>query len=298
MLERSSILQVMNVLPISKRAAVIRGLVEGGSMRSVARMTGVDKDTVARLLVEVGEFCSTYQHHVLTDLPCERIECDEIWCFVGAKRKNATKRGQGDIWTFTALCATTKLAVSWMVGNRDSTTAMIFMRDVARRLRNRVQLSTDGHIIYVNAVERAFGWNGVDYAKIDKDYGNVAVQQDPTRRYSPAICIGVDKAWVMGDPDMDLCSTSYVERCNLTMRMHMRRFTRLTNAFSKKAENHAHAVSLHFMFYNFCRPHTTLTKAAKGTKTTPAMACGLTDHVWTVEEIFELMNPQRMIGAA
>jgi IS1 family transposase len=287
----------MNVLSLSRRAAVIRGLVEGGSMRSVARMTGVDKDTVARLLCEVGEFCSTYQHHVLTDLPCERIEADEIWCFVGAKRKNATKHTQGDIWTFTALCATTKLGVSWMVGQRDSTTAMIFMRDVARRLRNRVQLSTDAHIIYVNAVEDAFGWNGVDYAKIDKTYGNTAVQKDPTRRYSPAVCIGVGKAWVMGDPDMDKCSTSYVERCNLTMRMHMRRFTRLTNAFSKKAENHAHAVSLHFMSYNFCRPHMTLTKAAK-VKTTPAMACGLTDHVWTIEEILELMNPQRMLGAA
>jgi IS1 family transposase len=287
----------MNVLSISKRAAVIRGLVEGGSMRSVARMTGVDKDTVSRLLVEVGEFCSTYQHHVLTDLPCERIECDEIWCFVGAKKRNATKRGQGDIWTFTALCADTKLAVSWMVGDRTSTTAMFFMKDVARRLANRVQLSTDGHVIYVNAVERAFGWNGCDYAKVDKDYGTTAVQQDPTRRYSPSVCIGVEKVWGMGNPDMDLCSTSYVERCNLTMRMHMRRFTRLTNAFSKKAENHAHAVSLHFMFYNFCRPHTTLTKAAK-VKTTPAMACGLTDHVWTIEEILELMSPQKMIGAA
>jgi IS1 family transposase len=298
MLDRSSILLAMNVLSLDRRAAVIRGLVEGGSIRSVARMTGTDKDTVSRLLVEVGEFCSTYQHHTLVKLPCERIECDEIWCFVGAKRKNATKSGQGDIWTFTALCATTKLAVSWMVGRRDTETARIFMRDVARRLANRVQLSTDGHIIYVTAVEDAFGWNGCDYARIDKDYGNTAVQQDPTRRYSPAICIGVDKAWVMGDPDMDLCSTSYVERCNLTMRMHMRRFTRLTNAFSKKAENHAHAVSLHFMSYNYCRPHMTLTKAAKGTKTTPAMACGLTDHVWTIEEVLQIMDPKRLLGAA
>jgi IS1 family transposase len=298
MLDRSSILQGMNVLSISRRAAVIRGLVEGGSIRSVARMTGADKDTVSRLLVEVGEFCSIYQHHVLVNLPCERIEADEIWSFVGAKARHATKPGQGDIWTFTAICATTKLAVSWMVGQRQTRTATIFMRDVASRLRNRVQISTDGHNMYKTAVEAAFGWNGADYAKIDKDYGQTQVPQDPARRYSPAICIGVDKVWVMGNPDMDKVSTSYVERANLTMRMHMRRFTRLTNGFSKKVENHAHAVSLHFMYYNFCRAHTTLTKAAKGIKTTPAMACGLTDHVWMVEEILEIMNPKRMLGAA
>ena len=288
----------MNVLSISRRAAVIRGLVEGGSIRSVARMTGVDKDTVSRLLVEVGEFCSIYEHHMLVNLPCERIEADEIWSFVGAKKANATKAGQGDIWTFTAICATTKLAVSWMVGKRSKQNAHALMRDVAARVANRVQISTDGHPMYLTAVEDAFGWNGADYAMVDKDYGQTQVPQDPARRYSPAICIGVDKAWVMGDPDMDLASTSYVERANLTMRMQMRRFTRLTNGFSKKAENHAHAVSLHFMYYNYCRSHTTLTKAAKGIKTTPAMACGLTDHVWTVEEILGLMNPQRMIGAA
>jgi IS1 family transposase len=281
----------MNVLSKERRAAVIKGLVEGGSIRSVARMTGVDKDTVTRVLVEVGEFCSTYQHHVLVNLPCERIEADEIWSFCGAKKRNATKEGQGDLWTFTALCATTKLAVSWLVGSRSRSSAHRIMADVATRLANRVQLSTDGHSMYRTAVERAFGWNGVDYAIIDKDYGNTAVQQDPTRRYSPAICIGVDKVWVMGDPDMSKVSTSYVERCNLSMRMGMRRFTRLTNGFSKKAENHAHAVSLHFMHYNFCRAHITLTKAAK-TKTTPAMAAGVTDHVWTVEEILEMMDPK------
>jgi IS1 family transposase len=291
MLERSSILLGMNTLSKERKAAVIKGLVEGGSIRAVGRMVGVEKDTVSRVLVEVGEFCSIYQHHVLVDLPCERIEADEIWSFVGAKRRNATKAGQGDLWTFTAICATTKLAVSWVVGKRTPDSAQWFMHDVARRMKNRIQLSTDGFEPYLPAVEKAFGWNGVDYAMVHKSYGNTMVPQDPTRRYSPAYCTGVEKVWVMGKPDMEKLSTSYVERANLTMRMGMRRFTRLTNAFSKKAENHAHAVSLHFMHYNFCRTHTTLTKAAKGIKTTPAMAAGVTDHVWTVEEILEKMDP-------
>jgi IS1 family transposase len=297
MLDRSSIFSGMNVLSLDRRAAVIRGLVEGGSIRSVARMTGTNRETVMRLLVEVGEFCSTYQHHVLVNLPCERIEADEIWSFVGAKKRNARQPGHGDLWTFVALCATTKLAVSWMVGPRSKRVSLMFMRDLASRLANRVQITTDGHAIYASAVEEAFGWNGADYARIDKEYGNTMVPQDPGRRYSPAVCIGVDKAAVMGDPDMDLASTSYVERQNLTMRMHMRRFTRLTNGYSKKAENHAHAVSLHFMFYNFVRPHTTLTKA-NGRKTTPAMECGLTDHVWTIEEMLGLMDPKIKIGQA
>jgi len=284
----------MNVLSLDRRAAIIRGLVEGGSIRSVARMTGSDKETVTRLLVEAGEFCSTYQHHVLTNLKCERIEADEIWSFVGAKQRNAKKAGQGDIWTFTAICATSKLAVSWLVGPRTPKSAQAFMRDVASRLANRVQISTDGHRMYLTAVERAFGWNGADYAQVVKTYGQTQEPRDASRRYSPAICLGAEKVWVMGEPDTGLVSTSYVERCNLTMRMHMRRFTRLTNAFSKKAENHAHAVSLHFMYYNFCRAHTTLTKAAK-VKTTPAMAAGVTDHVWTVEEVLEKMDPNFLL---
>jgi IS1 family transposase len=285
----------MNTLSLAQRAAVIRGLVEGGSMRSVARMTGVDKDTVARLLVEVGEFCSIYQDHALRNLPCKRIEADEIWSFCGAKQKNATKGGQGDIWTYTAICADSKLAVSWMVGSRSHKTTQAFMVDVAKRLGNRVQLSTDGLSWYLAAVEKAFGWNGVDFAQIIKTYGIPMDETERQRRYSPAICTGAVKSWVMGNPDMDKVSTSYVERSNLSMRMGMRRFTRLTNGFSKKAENHAHAVSLHFMYYNYCRPHMTLTRAADGTKTTPAMACGLTDHVWTVEEMLGLMDPKRML---
>ena len=283
----------MNKLSIERRATVIRALVEGGSLRSVARMTGTDKDTVMRILVEVGEFCSIYQHHTLVKLPCKRIEADEIWSFVGAKAVRA-KAGQGDLWTFTAICADSKLAVSWMVGPRNSKTASLFMKDVASRLANRVQMTTDGYNMYLPAVEDAFGWNGTDYAQLVKTYGQTS-EVGPGRRYSPAICIGADKVWVMGNPDMSKVSTSYIERANLTMRMQMRRFTRLTNGFSKKAENHAHAVSLHFMFYNYCRAHTTLNKARKGIKTTPAMAAGLTDHVWTVEEILELMNPNRLL---
>lgn len=281
----------MNKLNGARRASIIRALCEGNSVRATSRMTGAAKATVLKLLVEMGEFCSLYQDHVLVSLPCERIEADEIWAFVGAKKKNATKAGQGDIWTFTALCATTKLMVSWFVGTRTSYSAGVFMEDVAKRLKNRVQVSTDNHIIYTDAVWSGFGWNGADYATIDKTYGNTMNPKDPTRRYSPGYVTGVQKERKMGNPDMENVSTSYVERQNLTMRMSMRRFTRLTNAFSKKAENHAHAVSLHFMYYNFLRPHTTLTKERNGTKTTPAMAAGVTDHVWTVEELLSVMQP-------
>lgn len=224
------------------------------------------------------------------------IEADEIWAFVGAKEANKTQAGQGDLWTWTALCADTKLAISWLVGPRNGVSARAFMLDLASRLTDRVQLSTDKLRWYEAAVEQAFGWNGVDYAMIQKTFGSVADERG-RGRYSPSsVVVEVEKVPVMGRPEMDRVSTSYVERQNLTMRMGMRRFTRLTNGFSKKAENHAHAVSLHFMFYNFCRAHTTLTKAAKGIKTTPAMAAGLTDHVWTVEEILERMESTYLIG--
>lgn len=284
----------MNSLPVATRAAIVRGLVEGNSIRSVARMTGTSKNTVLRLLVELGEFCSIYQHHRLSKLPCRRVEADEIWSFVGAKAKNATQAGHGDIWTYVALCADSKLAVSWLVGPRTQPNAKLFMQDVASRLASRVQLTTDGHHMYLSAVEQAFGWNGVDFAQLVKTYGQPT---DPMaqRRYSPAECTGAVATWVMGQPDMEKVSTSYVERSNLTLRMSQRRFTRLTNAFSKKAENHAHAVSLHFMHYNYCRPHATLTKAAGGIKTTPAMSAGLTDHVWTAEEILGLMDPSTLL---
>ena len=286
----------MNKLTNERRATIIRALVDGASVRATARMTGTDKDTVMRLLVEVGEFCSTYQNHTLVNLPCTRVEADEIWSFVGAKAANATKEGQGDLWTFTAICADTKLAVSWLVGPRSHHSTRAFMDDVASRLAERVQLSTDAFPGYLRAVEQSFGWNGADFATVKKLYATVTGA--PTGgRYSPSpVVVGVEKVAVMGRPDMDKASTSYVERQNLTMRMSMRRFTRLTNGFSKKAENHAHAVSLHFMFYNYCRPHMTLTKAAKGIKTTPAMAAGLTNHVWTVDHILDLMDPTRLIG--
>jgi IS1 family transposase len=200
----------------------------------------------------------------------------------------------GDLWTFTAIDAETKLMVSWLVGPRSGSSCQRFVQDLASRLANRVQITTDGSFSYISAIENAFGWAGADFAQLVKTYGDIP-EIERKRRYSPAICTGAMKTVIMGRPDTDFISTSYVERSNLTMRMQMRRFTRLTNGFSKKAENHAHAVSLHFMFYNYCRPHQTLTKAAKGVKTTPAMATGLTRHVWTVEEILELMNPNRML---
>lgn len=285
----------MNRLTDARRAAVIRALCEGNSVRATARLTGTAKATVLKLLVEVGEFCSTYQDHALRNLRCKRIEADEIWSFVGAKEKNATKEGQGDLWTYTAICADSKLMVSWLVGERNHENTFAFMKDVAFRLANRVQLTTDGLSWYLGAVEEAFGWARVDFAQLIKSYGTPLDETERQRRYSPAVCTGAIKTPIMGNPDMDDVSTSYVERSNLNMRMSMRRFTCLTNAFSKKAENHTHAVSLYFMFYNFCRAHMTLTKAAEGIKTTPAMAAGIADHMWTVEEILEKMSPEHLL---
>jgi IS1 family transposase len=284
----------MNKLTDSRRAAVVRALVEGDSVRATGRLTGTAKATVLRLLVELGEFCSIYQFHALRNLPCKRVECDEIWAFCGSKQKNATKKGQGDIWTWTAIDADTKLMVSWHVGQRDGPACQRFIKDVASRLANRVQITTDGFFSYITAVENAFGWAATDFAQLVKTYGQTP-DDESTRRYSPPVCTGAVKMWVMADPDTDKVSTSYVERSNLTMRTQMRRFTRLTNAFSKKAENHAHAVSLNFMFYNYCRLHQTLTKAANGIRTTPAMAAGITDHIWTVEEILEKMRPDYLL---
>jgi len=288
----------MNKLTPERRAAIVRALCEGNSIRATSHLTGVAKATVLKLLVELGEFCSIYQDHVLTNLPCKRIEADEIWAFVGAKQRNATHAGQGDVWTFTALDADSKLMVSWLVGQRTTETAQAFMEDVAARLTNRVQLTTDGHHMYLAAVENAFGYHAVDYAMLVKTYGPTEDPKNPSRRYSPAVCTGATKERILGNPDEALVSTSYVERANLSMRTQMRRFTRLTNGFSKKVENHAHAVSLYFMFYNFCRSHATLTKAARGIHTTPAMAAGVTDRVWTIENILELMDPARLLHRA
>ena len=254
-------------------------------------MTGVAKNTVVHLLEEVGAACLAYQQKALVKLPCARIQCDEIWSFIGMKqaqvKASKRKKGEvGDIWTWTAIDADTKLVPAFFVGDRTGKSARTFLKDLEMRLLSRVQLTTDAHKVYLFAVEDAFGWNGVDYAMLDKIYG---ASPEGERRYSPAVVIGTEVRQVMGDPDPKHISTSYVERCNLTMRMGMRRFTRLTNAFSKKVENHKHAVALHFMHYNFCRPHQTLTKANRGVLKTPAMAAGVTDHVWKLEEIVALL---------
>lgn len=245
---------------------------------------------------EVGEFCSIYQDHRLRNLPSIRIEADEIWAFVGAKQRNAVRSGDGDIWTFTGIDADTKLVLSWLVGGRNVDNAKAFMADLASRLTERVQLTTDGHGMYLTAVRHAFG-HEVDYAQLVKTYGQVEEGVDSSRRYSPPVCTGCEKTRLIGRPVKELVSTSYVERANLTMRMQMRRFTRLTNAHSKKAENHAHAVSLYFMHYNFCRPHATLTKKHPNHyPTTPAMAAGVTDRVWKVEDILALMSDEAVIS--
>ena len=275
----------MNRLSPEKRTQVVAALVEGTSINATCRMTGVSKNTVLRLLTDLGTVCSIYQDHALRDLSCNRIQCDEIWSFVGAKQKNVKpeKRddGWGDIWTWVAIDADTKLVPSYRVGPRDLREATAFMTDLAGRLRHRVQLTTDGLNTYLLAVEGAF--NGqVDYAQLIKVYGNDSSRK-PERRYSPGVCIDAIPMRVSGAPDPDHISTSYIERQNLTMRMSMRRYTRLTNAFSKKVENHAAAVSLHFMHYNFCRIHSTL-------KTTPAVAAGVSDHIWKLHEIIDLLE--------
>ncbi len=280
----------MNTLSIEQKAAVVRGLVEGASIRAIARMTGRDKETVMKVLCDVWEFASIYQHNMLRALPCKRVEIDEIWSFVGGKQRRAKLAGQGDLWTYTAICADSKLAITWLVGPRSYESTNQFVGDLSTRLAQRVQLTTDGLSWYPVAIENAFGWARCDYAQLVKKYAAAE-----TGRYSPPVCVGAEKVPVMGNPDPSKISTSYVERQNLNMRMQMRRFTRLTNGFSRKAENHAHAVSLHFMAYNYCRPHGTLTKTFKGRKVTPAMACELADHVWTIEEVLELMNPQRLL---
>ncbi|MCP4614721.1 MAG: IS1 family transposase [Planctomycetes bacterium] len=278
----------MNKLSVEKRAQIIAALVEGNSIRATCRMTGVAKGTVTRLLASVGEACSEYQYKSLRDLPCERIQCDEIWAFCYAKEKNVPKEhkgqfGYGDVWTWTALCADTKLVPSFLVGSRTLEYAKIFMADLASRLSNRVQLTTDGHRAYLEAVDRAF-WGEVDYAVLVKLYGN---EMGGEKRYSPAACIGTKMERMDGNPDPKYVSTSYVERQNLTMRMSMRRFTRLTNGFSKKVENLEHAIALHFMHYNFVRTHSSL---ANPYPRTPAMASGVSDHVWSIEEIVKLAN--------
>jgi IS1 family transposase len=245
-------------------------------------MTGVAKHTVLNLLRDLGMACADFHDVNVRNLRVRRLQCDEIWAFVGAKKKNATPKqkseGWGDVWTWTALDADTKLMVSYMVGKRDLGWARDFMTDCAERIVGHPQITTDAHKPYLKAVEEAFGGD-CDYAQLHKIYG---APDEPETRYSPAVCIGAYMKVVSGMPDPKHVSTSYVERQNLTMRMSIRRFTRLTNGFSKKLENHGYAVALHFMHYNFCRIHKTL-------KVTPAMEAGLTDHVWSIEELCALI---------
>ena len=274
----------MNQLDLARRAQILNLLCEGSSLRATSRLVGVSINTVSKLLVDAGKGCAYYHDENVCNVKSKRVQCDEVWAFVGCKEKNATAekkaKGDGDIWTWTAICSDTKLMVNWFVGSRDASAAYVFMHDLAERLANRVQLTTDGHRAYLDAVEDAFG-SEIDYARLIKLYG--AAEAGAEVRCSPAQCIGAEKVPTMGSPDPKHVSTSFVERSNLTVRMGVRRFTRLTNAFSKKAENHAHAVSLLFMFYNFCRIHKTL-------RVTPAMEAGLTDHVWSVDEIVSLVG--------
>ncbi|MBA3037247.1 MAG: DDE-type integrase/transposase/recombinase [Desulfobacterium sp.] len=275
----------MNKLSIEKRAQIIGMLVEGNSMRAVSRMANCSINTVTKLLVDVGQACWVYQHKAMRNLTCKRIQCDEIWSFCYSKEKNIPDEhrgewGYGDVYTWTAMCADTKLVPSFLVGRRDAGFANIFMKDLASRLKNKVQLTTDGHRAYLSTVEDAFGGN-IDYAMLIKIYGEGQSKEDQ-RRYSQAECTGTEILRISGNPDEKDISTSFVERQNLTMRMSMRRFTRLTNGFSKKIENLEYAVALHFMHYNFARVHKTL-------RVTPAMEAGLTDHVWTLPEIINLI---------
>ncbi|HLM99258.1 MAG TPA: DDE-type integrase/transposase/recombinase [Bryobacteraceae bacterium] len=276
----------MNRLSVDRRAQIISALVEGNSIRSICRMKGVAKRSVTRLLLELGAACFAYQDHVFRNLRCQRIQCDEIWSYVGCKQKNVTpamaeERIVGDTWVWVAIDADTKLVPCWLVGKRDAGCATEFIANLAGRLRHRVQLTTDGHKVYLNAIIDAFA-DDIDYAMLIKTYG---AERAGEARYSCANFVSTEKVEVLGMPDQKHISTSYVERQNLTMRMGMRRFTRLTNGFSKKIENHEAAVAIHYMHYNFARIHQTL-------RVTPAMAAGISQHVWSMEEIVGLMDSQ------
>lgn len=276
----SSYKKGMNKLPHEKRRQILAMLCEGSSMRSISRVVDVSINTVSKLLVDAGQASIAIHNEMVRDVKASRIQCDEIWSFCYAKKKNVAAatdapEGAGDVWTWTAIDADTKLIVSYLVGGRDAEYAMEFMDDLKARLSNRVQLTTDGHKAYLEAVEGAFG-SDVDYAQLIKIYGDSPT--GPQTRYSPADCTGIRKRAVEGRPDIDQVSTSHVERQNLTMRMSMRRFTRLTNAFSKKLENHIHALALYFVFYNFTRIHKTL-------KMSPAMAAGITDTLWSLDDV-------------
>lgn len=281
----------MNVLSTEDRVRIVACLVEGNSQRATCRMTGAAKKTVARLALELGMACESFADRVMVELPCRYIQCDEIWAFCGAKEKNVPRaekgQGRGDVWTWVAIDPETKLIPRWWVGDRTAESAYKFLRGLSHRLTHRVQLSSDGHRAYLTAVEAAWAFTPIDYGMLVKLYGNTTAEG----KYSPGEVIGTRKESVMGHPDETLICTSHVERQNLTMRMSMRRFTRLTNAFSKKFEHHRFAVALHFIHYNFCRIHQTL-------RITPAMAAGLSDHVWPLADLVELLNAEEVALAS
>ena len=273
----------MNQLPLEKRTQIVQLLVEGNSIRAITRITGCSKNTVTKLLVDIGKACEKFHDEKVQGVTAKRVQCDEIWSFVYAKKKNVPEGMHdkaGDFWTWVGIDSDTKLAISFFVGNRDFESANIFIQDLAGRINNRVQLTTDGLKAYLEAVEDAFGGN-IDFAQLHKIYATVS--REDSRKYSPAECTGAIKKQVSGNPDPKHVSTSHVERQNLTMRMHMRRFTRLTNGFSKKVENHCYAVALHFVYYNFCKIHTTL-------RVTPAMEAGLTNDIMEISDIVKLAD--------
>lgn len=290
MLDRLSIMYYicsMNKLPLQKRTQIINLLVEGNSMRATSRIADVSINTVTKCLVDVGFACMNFHNDMVKNLQCKRVQADEIWSFIGSKEKNTSaeskEEGNGDVWTWVGIDADTKLVVSWFVGNRSAESANIFMQDMASRITNSMQLTTDGHSAYLQAVYNAFGTD-IDFAQLVKVYGSSAESENPTeRKYSPSKLKSINKIPVIGNPDEAHISTSYVERQNLTMRMHMRRFTRLTNAFSKKLENHCHAIALHFVYYNFCKIH-------KSLRVPPAMEAGLIKRLMTIEDIANLVT--------
>lgn len=275
----------MNRLSLQDRARILGSLVEGNSLRATTRMCGVSINTVTKLLIDLGTACAIYQNETLRNLPCKRVQVDEIWSFCYSKQKNTPPNirglGRGDVYTWVAIDADTKLVPSWLVGTRDAEYAHTFIGDLATRIKGRTQLTSDGHKAYLSAVEDAFG-SEIDYAMLVKMYGAVDGSQQE-RRYSAGECCGAVKGAVCGDPDFKHISTSFVERQNLTMRMSMKRFARLSNGFSKKIENHGHAIAMHYMHYNFGRIH-------KSLRVTPAMEAGVSDHVWTLEEIAKLAD--------
>lgn len=284
----------MKKLNRAQRIRILNCLVEGCSIRATCRLTDTAKGTVLKLLEDIGPICSDVQDRLFNNLPCKLVQVDEIWAFCKMKEKNVPEEhkgtlGIGDLWTWTAIDADSKLVMSWLVGERNGETAHTFINDLAGRLANRIQLTSDGLKLYVEAVEEAFGCD-IDYAQLVKKYGGY-VEEGGERRYSPGLCTGAKKTAIQGDPDMKKVNTSYVERQNLTMRMHMRRFTRLTNGFSRKVENHGHAVALHYYFYNMVKIHTSL-------RITPAMAAGVTDRLWDLGELVDLLETVEQEQAA